>query len=196
MWSQSFPEKQNKPICHSERSQLFGVKKLLQSMPTHSWAASWLMGMVPQKSPNRNTHPLCLQDVRQLFRKLVQTLLQDRHMRLDLSHFKYVFKNVILLFINYPWAITWKYDTHLHHLVPGALMSQLPQAVDEALTALAVDPTGLQHGLALLHQLHDAWHATQQLKSSRLLSPWIIKGNEVNQEPTHYSKWAHKLNVC
>lgn len=35
-------------------------------------------------------------------------------------------------------------------------MSQLPQAVDEALTALAVDPTGLQHGLALLHQLHDA----------------------------------------
>lgn len=126
-------------------------------------SASWLMRMVPQKGPDRKTHPLCLQDVRQLFRKLVQTLLQDRHLRLDLSHFKcfFFFWNLILLFINYPWPITWKYDTHLHHLVPGALMSQLPQAVDKALTALAVDPTGLQHGLALLHQLQDAWHATQ-----------------------------------
>lgn len=32
-------------------------------------------------------------------------------------------------------------------------MSQLPQPVDEALAGLAVDPAGLQHGLALLHEL-------------------------------------------
>lgn len=68
------------------------ASKLLQSMPTHSLSASWLMSMVPQKGPNRKTHPLCLQDVRELFRKLVQTLLQDRHLRLDLSHFKYFLK--------------------------------------------------------------------------------------------------------
>lgn len=44
---------------------------------------------------------------------------------------------------------------HLHHLVPGAVVSQLPEAVDEALAGLAVDPACLQHGLALFHQLDD-----------------------------------------
>ena len=44
---------------------------------------------------------------------------------------------------------------HLHHLVPGALVSQLPEAVDEALAGLAVDSARLQHGLALFHELRD-----------------------------------------
>lgn len=43
--------------------------------------------------------------------------------------------------------------THLHHGVPGAVVSQLPQPVDEALAGLAVGPAGLHHGLALFHQL-------------------------------------------
>lgn len=41
-------------------------------------------------------------------------------------------------------------------------MAQLPQAVDEALAALAVDPAGLQHDLALLHQLPRAIHTHSQ----------------------------------
>lgn len=44
---------------------------------------------------------------------------------------------------------------HLHGLFPGALVSQLPQAVDEALAGLAVDSAGLQHGMALFHKLDD-----------------------------------------
>lgn len=44
---------------------------------------------------------------------------------------------------------------HLHHLVPGALVSQIPEAVDEALAGLAVDPARLQHGLALFHELEN-----------------------------------------
>lgn len=42
---------------------------------------------------------------------------------------------------------------HLQHGVPGAVVSQLPQPVDEAPAGLAVDPAGLHHGLALFHQL-------------------------------------------
>lgn len=45
---------------------------------------------------------------------------------------------------------------HLHHLVPGAVVTQLPQAVHKALAGLAVDPARLQHGLALFHKLDDA----------------------------------------
>lgn len=56
--------------------------------------------------------------------------------------------------------------THLHHGVPGAVLAQLPQPVDEALAGLAVDPAGLHHGLALLHQLehtgrHQYHHVNQ-----------------------------------
>lgn len=45
--------------------------------------------------------------------------------------------------------------SHLHRAVPGALVSQLLEAVDEALAGLAVGPAGLQHGLALFHKLED-----------------------------------------
>lgn len=48
-------------------------------------------------------------------------------------------------------------------------MAQLPQAVDEALAALAVDPAGLQHGLALLHQLPHATHTARGLSSCTAL---------------------------
>ena len=51
-------------------------------------------------------------------------------------------------------------SSHLHRLVPGALMSQLPEAVDEALAGLAVDSAGLQHGLALFHELRGRKHVT------------------------------------
>lgn len=40
---------------------------------------------------------------------------------------------------------------HLHHVVPGALVSELPQAVDKALAGLAVDPACLHHGMALFY---------------------------------------------
>lgn len=43
--------------------------------------------------------------------------------------------------------------THLHHGIPGTVVSQLSQPVDEALAGLTVDPVGLHHGLALLHEL-------------------------------------------
>lgn len=46
--------------------------------------------------------------------------------------------------------------THRHHAVPGAtLVSELPEAVDEALAGLAVDPARLHHGMALFHKLDD-----------------------------------------
>lgn len=45
-------------------------------------------------------------------------------------------------------------STHLHHGVPGTVVSQLSQPVDKALAGLTVDPAGLHHGLALFHKLH------------------------------------------
>lgn len=42
---------------------------------------------------------------------------------------------------------------HLHHAVPGAVVSQVSEAADEALAGLAVDSARLQHGLALFHKL-------------------------------------------
>lgn len=45
-------------------------------------------------------------------------------------------------------------SAHLHHGVPGTVVSQLSQPVDEALAGLAVDPARLHHGLALFHKLH------------------------------------------
>lgn len=44
---------------------------------------------------------------------------------------------------------------HRHHLVPGALVSQLPEAADKALAGLTVRSACIQHGLALFHQLKD-----------------------------------------
>lgn len=46
-------------------------------------------------------------------------------------------------------------SAHRHHLVLGALVSELPEAVDEALAGLTVDSACIQHGLALFHQLDD-----------------------------------------
>lgn len=48
--------------------------------------------------------------------------------------------------------------SNLHHLVPGAVVSQVAQAVHKALAGLAVDPARLQHGLALFHQLGGNTH--------------------------------------
>lgn len=42
-------------------------------------------------------------------------------------------------------------SAHRHHLVPGALVSELPEAIHEALAGLTVGFAGLQHGLALFH---------------------------------------------
>lgn len=50
-------------------------------------------------------------------------------------------------------------SSHLHHVLPGAVVSQLPEAVDEALAGLAVDSACLQHGLALFHKLEGHGHA-------------------------------------
>lgn len=63
---------------------------------------------------------------------------------------------------------TWTCCSHLHHEVPGALVSQLPEAGDEALAGLAVGPARLQHGLALFHKLHDAntQHSQSHLDTS------------------------------
>lgn len=41
--------------------------------------------------------------------------------------------------------------THLHHGVPGAVVSQLLQPGGEALAGLTVDAARLHHGLALFH---------------------------------------------
>lgn len=48
-------------------------------------------------------------------------------------------------------------------------MSQLPEAVDEALAGLAVDSARVQHGLALLHELRDTskQNAVDSGKSTR-----------------------------
>lgn len=48
------------------------------------------------------------------------------------------------------------WTTHLHHGVPGAVVSQLLQPGDEALAGLTVDAARLHHGLALLHELDDS----------------------------------------
>lgn len=107
----------------------------------------------------RKTHPLRLQDVGQLFGKLAQALLQDKTADVRRWHFPLVITNLPHREVCRMWS------THLHHLVPGALVAQLPQAVDKALAVLAVDPAGLQHGLALLHQLPHAIHTAQGLSS-------------------------------
>lgn len=46
-------------------------------------------------------------------------------------------------------------SSHLHHLVPRALVSQLSETVDEALAGLAVGSARVQHGLTLFHKLQD-----------------------------------------
>lgn len=44
-----------------------------------------------------------------------------------------------------------EWSTHLHHGVPGAVVSQLLQPGGEALAGLTVDAARLHHGVALLH---------------------------------------------
>lgn len=48
------------------------------------------------------------------------------------------------------------WTTHLHHGVPGAVVSQVLQPGDEALAGLTVDAARLHHGLALFHELGDS----------------------------------------
>jgi len=45
-------------------------------------------------------------------------------------------------------------------------VSQLPEAVDEALAGLTVGPPCLQHGLALFHKLEEHKHGIPALKLS------------------------------
>lgn len=59
-----------------------------------------------------------------------------------------------------------RFIAHLHHGVPRAVVSQLPQPVDEALAGLTVGPAGLHHGLALLHQLDHSVTGLERLLRS------------------------------
>lgn len=67
--------------------------------------------------------------------------------------------------------------SHLHHVVPGAVESQLPQPVDEALAGLAVDSARFQHGLTLFHKLDDKnmqWNSSWTLNEAH--SKWLTAG--------------------
>lgn len=59
---------------------------------------------------------------------------------------------------------------HLHHVVRWPLVSELPQAVDEALAGLTVDSACLQHGLALFHKLEEDTN-----EATNVIAAWIIK---------------------
>lgn len=86
-------------------------------------------------------------------------------------------------------SLTTRATTHLHHAVSGALVSELPQAVDEALAGLAVDPARLHHGMALFHKLDDTnkqWRG--QIPSGTLKTTEVTNRDEYLNVTRSYSR--------